>query len=106
MEESNINTGSNVNIKKERRKFARFLLIALAVSAFFLFFGKGTNVRQWIRARGEIHEQMKQKETYLNEIDEMDRKINQIKSSKDSLEKFAREKFRFAEKGEDVYIIR
>jgi len=97
---------SSTNIKQERRKFFRFLMIALAISALFLFFGKGTNVRQWVRARGEIHEQMRQKAEYLKEIEDMDRKINQVKSSKDSLEKFAREKFQFTEKGDDVYIIR
>ena len=36
---------------------------------------------------------------------EMDSRINKLRSDRDSLEKFAREKFYFSAPGEDIYIV-
>ena len=36
---------------------------------------------------------------------EMDSRINKLRSNRDSLEKFAREKFYFSAPGEDIYIV-
>ena len=44
-------------------------------------------------------------EQYNAEIEEMDKRINMLKTDKDTLEKFAREHFYFAAPGEDVYVI-
>ena len=44
-------------------------------------------------------------EYYREQIEIMDRDIEELQTNKDSLEKFARERFRFAAPGEDVYII-
>lgn len=58
-----------------------------------------------IRAGLEIHNQEKLIERYSAEIKDMDRQIHGLTHSKDSLERFARENFGFAEPGDDVYII-
>ena len=42
---------------------------------------------------------------YQNQNAEMDRRINMLKTNKDTLEKFAREQFNFAVPGEDVFVI-
>ena len=44
-------------------------------------------------------------EKYRSEIEAMDQNIGELKTNRDSLEKFAREQFGFAVPGEDVYII-
>ena len=53
----------------------------------------------------EISRQEKQIRKYAGEIDQMDDRIRSLTSSRDSLEKFAREHFHFAEPGDDVFII-
>lgn len=63
------------------------------------------NIVRWIRAGLEIHNQEKLIERYSAEIKDMDRQIHGLTHSKDSLERFARENFGFAEPGDDVYII-
>jgi cell division protein FtsB len=42
---------------------------------------------------------------YEEQNAEMDRRINMIRTDRDTLEKFAREQFNFAVPGEDVYIV-
>ena len=44
-------------------------------------------------------------EMYRQQIEMMDRDIDELQNNKDTLEKFARERFRFAVPGEDVYVI-
>ena len=41
----------------------------------------------------------------MQEIEQMRRKVNMLKTDKDTLEKFAREQFYFAAPGEDVYVV-
>ena len=48
---------------------------------------------------------LKQMEVYRQQIEDMDESIEDLKTNKDSLEKFARERFHFAAPGEDVYLI-
>lgn len=50
-------------------------------------------------------QQEKQMVIMKNEISAMDKEMNYLTNDKDSLEKFAREKFGFSEEGEDVYLI-
>ena len=45
------------------------------------------------------------KEKYNKEILEMDSQIHGLTSDKDSLERYARENFGFAEPGDDVYVV-
>ena len=44
-------------------------------------------------------------EDYQFENAELDRRINMMKTDRDTLEKFAREQYNFAAPGEDVYVI-
>ena len=48
---------------------------------------------------------LKQMEIYRHQIEDMDESIEDLKNDRDSLEKFARERFHFAAPGEDVYVI-
>ncbi len=89
----------------EHRRFAWFVVI---VTTFFIglwIFGPGNTIVHWISTAQEINRQEKQMEFYRDEIDRMNRNIDELKNNKDTLEKFARERFHFAASGEDVYII-
>ncbi len=44
-------------------------------------------------------------EIYRQQIREMDQNIEELENNRDTLEKFARERFKFAAPGEDVYVI-
>ncbi|MBQ5516994.1 MAG: septum formation initiator family protein [Bacteroidales bacterium] len=63
------------------------------------------NVGQMIRARVTLRRQQRQIEFYKREISNMDRKLQQLRSERDSLEKFAREEYYYHQDGEDVYVI-
>ena len=75
------------------------------VFVFSWMFGSGNTIFHWIRAKQEIRRQEAQIEEYQRQIKEMDGSIDQRVTDLDTLEKFAREQYRFSEKDEDVYII-
>ena len=87
------------------RKFAWFVVITTSVLIFLWLVGPGNTFIHWIKAGIEIKRQEKLIEMYQEENAELDRKVNMIRNDRDTLEKFAREQFRFAAPGEDVYII-
>jgi cell division protein FtsB len=45
------------------------------------------------------------REYYLNKIEEESRKLRELKTDNDNLEKFAREQYRMKKPDEDLYII-
>lgn len=89
----------------ERRSFVRYAICVTAIFLVMVGFVRQNNIVRWIRAGLEIHNQEKLIERYSAEIKDMDRQIHGLTHSKDSLERFARENFGFAESGDDVYII-
>ena len=89
----------------EHRKFAWFVIVVLVVFVFSWMFGRGNTIFHWIEAKREIKRQEAQIEEYKTQIKEMDGSIDQRVTDIDTLEKFAREQYKFAAPGEDVYII-
>ena len=65
----------------------------------------GNNLFTYISARCEIREQERQMRRYKNEIVRMQNTMEELTQDIDTLEKFARENFHFAEPGEDVYLL-
>lgn len=53
----------------------------------------------------ELRQQRRQIEIYNREISEMDKQIRMLSTDRDTLEDFARERFRFAAPDDDVYIL-
>ena len=76
----------------EERSFVRYVIISTAIFLLFICVIKRDNLFRWIEAGFNIRSQEKQM-------------VKSLTTDKDTLEKFAREKFLFAEPGEDVYII-
>ena len=80
----------------------------LVTSVFFLVFwfvGPGNTIILWVDNAVEVRRQQKQIEYYEKSNDEMSRRLEMLRTDRDTLEKFAREQFNFAVPGEDVYII-
>ena len=84
--------------------FLRYAIVVTAAFALYLCFFASNSVLNWVKAGFEIRRQEKTMEKYREEIDEMDRKIKLLTTNRDSLEKYARERYRFAAPDEDVYI--
>ena len=87
------------------KRFARFVVGVTAVFIFLWIVGPGNTFVHWIKAGFEIRRQEKVMDNYRNENAELDRRINMMKTDRDTLEKFAREQYNFAAPGEDVYVI-
>ncbi|MBR6457057.1 MAG: septum formation initiator family protein [Bacteroidales bacterium] len=90
--------------RKEQRSLARVAIVAAAIAVVFLFVKKD-NVIRWIQGGFTIARQNKEIKANDKKIRELDQKIESLTSNKDSLEKFARENWNFAEHGDDIYII-
>lgn len=85
--------------------FKYFVIIVVLAALLAVTFAPGSNLIQYFIARSQIKSDRQQLEELNAEIEQIDEKINQLKSNPDTLEKFAREQFQFAEPGDDVYII-
>jgi Septum formation initiator. len=90
--------------RKEQRSFIRYAIVATAVFLLFLFLKKD-GIVNWVQAGMTLRRQNRQIEQYRQENEELDRRIRMMSGDRDTLERFAREQFFFAEPGDDVYII-
>ena len=91
--------------KGEHRRFAWFALIVTGLFLLSWIIGPGNTFIHWAKASIEISRQEKIIEDYTRRNAELDNRINMIRTDKDTLEKFAREQFKFAAPGEDVYLM-
>jgi len=83
----------------------KYFIVGLIFVVWICFFDTN-NVGQMLRARRTLRSQRQQIEFYEQEIANMERKLEQLQSQRDSLEKFAREEYFYLQDGEDVYIIK
>lgn len=89
----------------EKRSFIRYAIVATTLFVVLVGFVNQNNIVRWVKAGFEIRSQERQIERYSTEIKEMDSQIHGLTSNRDSLERFAREGFGFAEPGDDVYVV-
>lgn len=90
-----------------RRKFGisgyQFVFLVILVLSIFLF-GDNSIIKR-IKYEQEIQHLESQIEFYRNQT-EIDRtKLNELKSNKENLEKFARENYLMRKEGEEIFII-
>ena len=90
---------------REERSFVRYVLISTAVFLLFICVIKRDNLFRWIEAGFNVRRQEKQMELYEADIARLKDEVRSLTTDRDTLEKFAREKFLFSEPGEDVYVI-
>ena len=87
------------------RKFAWFVAVSTTALILLWIIGPGNTFIHWGKAAAEVKRQEKLIEKYETENSDLDRRINMMKTDKDTLEKFAREQYNFAAPGEDVYLV-
>ena len=90
--------------RMELRSFGRTMTIALAIAVIFIF-AKKDNVVRWVEAGFTIRRQNREIEMNAKQIEQMQRTLENLTTNRDSLEKFARERYHFAKKGDDIYLI-
>lgn len=90
---------------KEERSFLRYVIVSTVLFLLVICVFKHDNLFRWIGAGMKARKQEKQIEFYKEDIVRLENEVRMLSDDKDTLEKFAREKFHFAEPGEDVYII-
>ena len=91
MQEKDKNTSNSAWVSRLMNKYTITLLIFLVWLAFF--------------DRGKIATLKKEKAYYQNKIEEDNRKMKELLSNKDNLEKFAREQYLMKNKNEDIFVI-
>lgn len=87
-----------------KSKYGGFIVIFIIFIVLLCVY-PGNNLFTWIAAKREIRTQERQMRNYQLEIMQMQDRIEALTDDKDSLERFAREKFHFTEEGEDVYLV-
>lgn len=90
---------------REERSLVRYVIVSTVIFLLFICFIKRDNLFRWVEAGLNIRRQEKQMEYYESDIARLKDEVRSLTTDKDTLEKFAREKFLFAEPGEDVYIL-
>ena len=82
----------------------KYLLVTLFFALWVLFFDTN-NLLRWYSDMKDVAAQERQKKYYKEAIQQTDEKLKELKSNKDSLEKFAREQYFFHEPDEDLFIV-
>lgn len=85
--------------------FFRYAAVITALALFYMVFYSSDSLIRWAGAAIELRQQRLQIEKYRLEISNMDKQIRMLSTDRDTLEEFAREKFRFAAPGDDVYVL-
>ena len=101
MQEKDKNTSNSVWVSRLMNKYTITLLIFLVWLAFF---DRNSLVGKML-LRGKIATLKKEKAYYQNKIEEDNRKMKELLSNKDNLEKFAREQYLMKNKNEDIFVI-
>lgn len=90
--------------RKESRQFLRVAVIATTAVFLFLLLKKDNLIR-WAQAGLTIEKQNREILENQKVIDRMEQRLYNLEHNRDSLEKFARERFNFTKEGENLYIV-
>ena len=82
----------------------KYTFVGLLFLLWIAFFDKNSFVEK-MHLRHKINTLTKEKEYYRNKIQEDNRKIEELLSNRDNLEKFAREQYLMKNNNEDIFII-
>ena len=89
----------------KKSPLVNYILWSTVAFLVIILFFRHDNLIRWIKAGLTIRKQEKQIEWYDAEIKDLDKQIEAMSTDRDTLEKYARERFLFAEPGDDVYLI-
>lgn len=87
------------------RKFTnKYTLVGLLFLVWISFFDKNSFIEK-AQLRNKINTLTKEKTYYQQKIEEDNRKMRELLSNRDNLEKFAREQYLMKKNDEDIFII-
>ena len=92
----------NTRIGKALRN--KFIFTAVLFFIWLLFFDQN-NLAERRKTTNEYNQLIEDKEYYLKKIGEDRKRINELKTNADNLEKFAREQYLMKRDNEDIFII-
>lgn len=82
----------------------RYFIATFAFAVIVIFIDRN-NIIRWAGDYLEVLRQERVIRQYGRDIEELDRKLDQLTSDRDSLEKFAREEYYFHKEDEEVFIV-
>ena len=88
-------------MKSIRNKY----LIAFLVFMVWLLIFDNNNLIDRIKYLNALHEMDDEKQYYLERIEKDTRRLNELKTDRDNLEKFAREQYFMKKENEEVFVI-
>ena len=88
---------------REERSFLRWVMFTSLLFILAICF-RHDNVFRWIGTGATVRKQEKQMVWYRENIERLQKEVTSLSGNRDSLERFAREQFLFAEPGEDIYL--
>ncbi len=82
----------------------KYLMAVLVFLVWLLIFDNNSLIDR-VKYLNTLHEMKDEKQYYLERIDEDSRRLNELKTDRDNLEKFAREEYFMKKENEDVFVI-
>jgi len=82
----------------------RYALTVLIFCVWLAFFDKNDIISQF-KLRGDLRKLEAEKEYYLSEIKKDEEKLEELISNKNTLEKFARERYLMKRDNEEIFVI-
>ena len=82
----------------------KYLMAVLVFLVWLLIFDQNSLIDR-VRYLHTLHEMEEEKQYYLERIEEDSRRLNELKTDRDNLEKFAREQYFMKKENEDVFVI-
>ncbi len=80
-------------------------ILTFLIFVFWLLLFDQNNLAERRKSTSEYNQLLQEKEYYLKKIDEDRKRINELKTNTDNLEKFAREQYLMKKDDEDIFII-
>ncbi len=82
----------------------KFVLVLVAYTVWVVWFDPNS-LADWYKVRRSVSEQNRQIRYYKKEIMSIEKKLSELNSNLDSLEKFAREQYYFKNPDEEIFIV-
>lgn len=91
-------------LDKDTRNFF-YYAAGVTLVVLLLLFLKRDNIVRWVQAGFKVRRQKAEIEQYEAEIASLSERAADLSGNRDTLEKFARQSYGFAQPGDDVYIV-
>jgi cell division protein DivIC len=83
----------------------KYLLSLTVFAVWMIFFDSQDIITTHFKLRKELNQLQESRSYYLGQIQETKKELEQLKSDAETLEKYAREKYRMKKDNEDLFII-